>query len=87
LNQIRIHGTAFKTYRLIKLILTLFGKISVGDNDVKTNTRISRIRSPPFLSLEKYQITTPLMAIINVADSALWLKIIIQINTDDKRSI
>ncbi len=66
-----IHGTALRANFLIKLILMYLGKISVGDNVVKIIARISKTRFSVFLSWEKYQITTPLMAIINVADSAL----------------
>ena len=81
-----MQGKAFRAYGPMNLILTTRGKISVGDNEVKTNARISRIISQAFLSWEKYQIVAPLMAMIKVADSALWLKIIIHINTDDNVS-
>jgi len=86
LIQIKIHGRAFNAYGIIILFLKDEGIISVGDKLVNTKAKTSRetsvIENFPIIP----QIATPLMAIIKVGDSALWLKITIQIRTDENIS-
>jgi uncharacterized protein YcsI (UPF0317 family) len=58
--------------------------MSVGESEVNINAINNKVRFSFFISCEKNQVATPVTAIINVGDSALWLKITTHIKTDER---
>lgn len=81
------HGKAFRAYGFTHVSRIIFGKRSVADNEVSIKAK--RKRDKFILSgLEmKNQIHMPIMATMKVGDSALWLKMIIQINTEARARV
>ena len=66
-----MQGTALSVYGLTYSSRKNLGKISVGDKDVSMNALINRIILITFFSLQVNHKATPVIAIINVGDSAL----------------
>ena len=77
-----MQATPFKTKGITKFVFNDLGKISVGDKMVNTKTKNNKHFSTIVLADKVYQMATPVVAIIKVGDSALWLKITTQINKD-----
>lgn len=80
-----MQGTAFNTKGATQFSLMLRGKISVGEREARIKAAINKARFTAFRFWLKYQMATPLMAIINVGDSALWLKITTHIKSEASR--
>ena len=77
-----MQATPLRQYGLTMLSRKFFGKISVGDSDVKINANANNRQLVQFFCANMNHIDTPAIAIIKVGDSALWLNITIQISSD-----
>src|ERR1700743_1303344 len=71
----KIQGTALTTYTSNIFLRINFGNRSVGARQVKTITSINKAIFILEGACIKNQIATPVTAITNVGDSALWLNI------------
>ena len=71
LNQIRIHGTALMAYGWKYSERMNFGKRSVEESVVKTKASANNVMFNAFFLLITNQSATPVIAIMNVGDSAL----------------
>lgn len=60
------------------------GKRSVGDSEVRIKAEMKREVFNMFFSLKTNHNATPSIAIMNVGDSALWLKMTTQINIEQR---
>ena len=77
-----MQATPLRQYGLTMLSRKFFGKISVGDSDVKINANANSRQFVQFFCANINHIDTPAIAIMKVGDSALWLNITIQISND-----